>query len=834
MTYKILAQLAEPTDLFPGQVLAVAAGVLGTDTLTGPDFRLLFADKAFDLGAPQVMLKAQLQLGQIGALKGWRPAFDIDLALRPAPGDTWVVQGLSALQTLVQHVEPFPGLAIHAGTATLALGLDPWRLTLEGTDDAPAATMALPGMAGIRFDITRLVLDASGVRECSAALVPGNVTIDQLALHVREGTLVVRGGQLEARLQARFELAYFRGASVDLQLAVSADLARDTLTITGLTRIANNVPWSDPSGMLGFDQMHVAVAFSGPAAALATRVSIGGRVTFLPRDLGADADAWFGRLFTGLAVSFDDVQLELADIGLPTFAFSPPEGLHLQAFKVFDMRVPRLAFSKSGVTLLGVTLRFEAGGAVVSGSVASIAINLAGGPALDITLGKPAMAIELAAPGGFKGQASLVQIDGPNVQAVRGHGRISSPALAAVEATFQIGRMRASGKDAWLPALSIMAAQDDVNIALFPGVVATRIELGAGINRMVAGVTGLTLAEGRRKLETGLPDVFSQESWTDAVGDLCVVARIFAESSQTHGDRAMSLYVADLTLLMTLDMQFAAFGRLWLYTSRADARSAPFQQQPSAVGLAMFDGQQPSLRVVAMTRPDGRSSLTNLIPAAQLLGMQMPRAQLAFEAAPAGMALALGPVEVDTTLGPLRVAGSASLVLRSAGGQVYAIARSALSAGFNASTGTVSIGPASLSGSVSANFSASLALMGNFRDGRLLVYGLAHASCTVELALHVQIGFRIRISIGFGHITISWHEDWDFSMRLHVDLDLEAALASDGSIGIDGRARLAVNVLGISAGLTLHIVADGAAVEAGRAVYRNVETDVNNLLGAPA
>lgn len=838
MTHKLLANLPELTDLFAGQEVAVENGTLRAQTLRGPQFTLVLPETAFDLNAQAVKLTAQLTPAFSTVKREHWPLLDMTVLVNPTKNYTLVMQGLDALQVTVPQIEIFPGLTLMAAAATLRLDMTSWQLTLSGQE--PVATLRLPGLAGVAFNISRLVINATGITECVGALVPASTQIGSLALQVSDGTLALRGSKIEARLQARFQLDYFRGASVDLQLAVSVDLANpDTLSVMGLTLLANTVPWTDPSGLLSFDQMAVTVEFTraGPSAGptFTSTVRIGGRVTFLPQDLAADADAWFGKLFSGLAVSFENIEMVLdKGAGLPRFAFSPPEGLHLRAFAIFDMRVPMLEFEKFGVNLIGAALRFDAGGAVVSGTVSRIEIKLGKAPSVDIALGGPALALELAAPGGFKGHAYLRQINSATMQAIEGGGRISSPALPALEATFHIGRSLRTDGRTWRPTLSVIVAREDVNVSLFPGVVATRVELGAGINRRVAGVTGLSLAQAQQRLKDGLPDVFQQESWEDAETDLCVVVRLFAESAQTQGDQVMSLYVADMTLLLTSNLQFAAFGKVWLYTSRADARSAGFQKQPAAVGLAVFDGQQPSLRVVAATRPDGRSSLTDIIPAAQLLGMQIPRAQFAFEAAPSGMTLAIGPIEVGAALGPLRVAGSTSFVLRSAGGRVYAISRSALSAAFNASTGSVNLGPATLTGSVSANFAATLALLGDFEQGRLTVYGLAHATCSIELALRVRIGFRIRISVGFGSFTISWHEDWDFTFGMHVDLNLEAALTSSGDIGVDGRASLSVNVLGISASLALHIVSGEDVVQDGRKVYQAVVTYVDKLLGESA
>lgn len=836
MNHKILAELSGLVDLFPGQYIGVDDNrKIVSGALAGTDFDLAvldedFADTAID---GDKRLRARLSLPPLALLGGQRLALDVDLHL-VRKTDWYLWRGAEALGATLPALPAVQGLTLHEGAATLVLGLDPWILTVENPDATPIASVALPGLPGIAFALQRLVVDASGVQQCKAVLVPGQIDLGGLRMQIADGALVLRGSRFEAQLQARFDMPYFSGASVDVQLAVSGDLANASWSVTAQTRIANNIPWRDPSGMLGFDQMSVDFSVSQAGAGVDASLRIGGRVTFLPCALAADADAWFGRLFSGLAVSFDKVPMTGAALGLPKFAFSPPESLRLRAFEIFDMTVPKLAFDQFGVSLLDARLRFEAGGAVLGGSVGEIRISLAGGPAIDLRMGKPSIALEMAAPGGFKGQAELIQVDEANVQAVEGHGRISAPAFGAVEASFHIGRFRRAEGAPWIPALSVMAAQDDVNIALFPGVVLTRVELGAGINRRVAGVTGLSLREARARLQQGLPDVFLQESWEDTETDLCVVARLFAESSQTSGADALSMYVADMSLVMTSDFQFALFGKLWFYTSRADARSAPFQAAPSAVGLALFDGRQPSLRIVAMTRGDGRSSLGDRIPAGVLMAMQPPRAQLAFEAAPSGMALVLGPVEVGTTLGPLAVAGSSMFVLRSAGGRVYALSQSSLSASFSASTGELPVGPARLSGTVSAAFAASLALLGHFDSGRLTIYGLAHASCSVELALHVRIGFSIRISIPFGSIRISWHEHWDFSLSMHIDLDLEATLTSAGGIGIDGRARLSVDVLGISASLSLRIVIDAPLVEEGRAVHRRVLADVDNLLGASA
>ena len=830
MTSKILAALSDAfIDLFPDQELAIENGEIKDAVLSGPDFSIRLGPQPAQ--GTDITLSAVLDLAPIRALPGPFPGLQATILLHEHPSG-YLLKDLESLTAQIGEMKLFDALSLDAGTATLTLGLAPWRLALVSNDGQPVGRIVLPGTTGIAFDINELALDASGIALCAATLVPGPASIGGLSLHISEGTLAVRGTRVEARLKARFELADFAGASIDLQLNVAGDLSNGPWTISGQTHIGSNAPWRDPSGLLTFDQMSATVDFTAAETGYTSTVRIGGRVTFAPRSLPASVEAWFGRLFSGLTVTFADVTLQTGNVDLPSFTFAPPEAMRLKALEIFQLNVPSLAFGKGYVTLKDTNIRLAEAGAVVSGTIGDLKILLDGGPRLELSKSDMGINIELATPGGFKGQARLFDISTPDFQAIQGEGRISSPALAPVEATFTIGSSRRFPDKTLRPVVSIMVSEDDVNIPLFPGVVITRIELGAGINRHVAGVTKLTLQQAQQRLRDGLPDVFKQESWEDHETALTMVARLFIESSQTTGSATPSVYVADMTLLMTSEFQFAAFGKLWFYTSRGDARTAPFQKYPSAIGLAMFDGQQPSLRVVAMTHPDGRSTLNDKIPAAQLLGMRIPRSQLAFEATPSGMALVVGPVEVGTTLGPLQVAGSTLFALRSAGGRVYAISRSSLSASFSASTRTLSVGPASLSGSINAGFAATLGLLGHYANGALMIYGVAHASCWVELSLHVRIGFSVRIRAGFVRITISWHKDWDFNLRMHVDLDLEATLTSDGGIGIDGRARIDVNVLGISAGLSLQISADDKLVGQGRAMYASITDEVNQLLGA--
>lgn len=826
----IYVELPNNLDLFYSQPLVLDDTGMLNGTLHGPDFKLIFTSQPFTLDGQKVALSGKLVC--LGSL-ALSPSMDVDVELQKNAEKRYQLLDHEALRVRVPQQPVSGSLELKESAAKVAVGLQPWRLVLGGAGAPAAASLAIPGLDGIRFAIHDLTLNAAGVVACRAALEPGEASIGGLLLRISDGTLTMRGTRIEARLRSSFALACFAGSSVELELAVSGDLANPQWIIEGHTRIASNAPWHDPSGLLSFDRMALSVDFT-PAAAggYTTTVRVGGRVTFLRQLLPDGVDAWFGGLFSGLAVDFEKTALTMDAAGLQALKFKPLDGLRLRALGIFDMRVHELTIDQRSVTLGEVTLRFDEGGATVSGAVGHIKIGLGARPSLDLDGSALTVEVGFAAPGGLKAQGRLAYVKDANSEALAGQSQMSSPMLTPVEAKFRIGRFKPAGGDEWLPTVAIMVAREDVNIPLFPGVVITRIELCAGVNRTIPGVTGLTLAGAQQVLERGLPDVFDQNSWHDDKVALSLAARIYTEPSETLGDRLPSFYVADMALLLTTELQLAVFGKLWFYTSRADARSAPFQRYPSAVGLAMLDGQQPSLRMVARTHADGKSTLLADIPAGRLLCMQLPESRMAFEATPAGMALVLGPAEVGTDLGPLRVAGSTLFALRSAGGRVYALSHSTLNASFSAATRPLQLGPASFSASLNAGFAARLTLLGNFERGKLTVYGAAHASFCVDLALHVRIGFSIRISYGFGSTTISWHKDWDFGLRVHIDLDLEVALTSDAEIGIDGRARIEVNVLGIGASLALAVQA-GSVSEA-RALYGRIAEDVNQLLGAPA
>lgn len=834
MEAKFLAGFEDVIDLFHGQQAAIVAdNKIGRLTLSGPDFDVLIQEQPFTETLDELTLAADLTQIGLPAIPavfgdiGPRLATALELVRK---GDAYVIHGLQKIDGRLEQLNGPHGLTIAQSDAVLTLGLDPWRLQVKNNNGDPIGRLTLPLGQGVAFELLEVTLDATGVVECHARLTAIQVELGGLKIEIAGGTLVMRGARVEARLTCGMTMPYFGAARVDLELTATGDLATAQWSIVGSTRLSNNEPWHDPSGLLSFDRMSVAVDFVRAVdGSFNPTMRIDGRVTFIKSVVPEPLGRWFEGLFEDMAVSFENISL-LGSGTLPSFSFSPANPLTLKALGILDLRVPRLSFDQYGLSLQGGVVHLAFGGAALAGNVGDIRILLVDGPKLDLE-NATQLAIELAAPGGFKAQAKLVDTSTDLRQTLEGVGSLSSPALAPFDISFTVGRARDEANASWRPVVSIMAGQNDVNIPLFPGVVITRIELGAGINRTVTGVTGLTLAQAQQRLQQGLPDVMQQASWSDAESDLTIVARIFTEPAQTKGDKTISLYVADMALVMTSDFQFAAFGRLWLNTSRGDARSPEFQRQPSAVGLAMFDGLAPSLRMLAMTRSDGRSSLTKSVPGSQLLGIQVPRTQLAFEATPSGMALVLGPLEIGMELGPLHVSGSTLFALRSAAGKVYALSRSALTASFSASTGTVRIGPATLSGSVDVGFAATLGLLGDLRDNTLTVYGIAHAGCWVDLSLHVRIGFEIEISVGFGSITISWSEDWDFRFRLHVDLDLQVELDTNGGIGIDGRASLGVNVLGISATLALHMAHHTELVDDGRTLYGNASQEIDTLLG---
>lgn len=768
----------------------------------------------------------------------------------------WIEEGKLRLEEITEVTLPvaggnFLGLTLSPCVLefTKPLGHGPWqalmRPALVPVNETPKPVATLE-ILGVEFSLDRLVLNASGVVEAHAkADLHKEIAIANLReVTIVSANLTLAGQQLQARLRLNFALDYFVGAKGELEVEVSRgplppptnppspDTEPPRWQIAATTRINSGATWTDPSGWLSFRDMEVELDVGVQDNKIAVRdVRTSGQVTFRANALEAKSKEWLSDLFSGVSTEFRNVSLRGAGAG-PAFGFSfkPRGGLQIKALDIFDLQIPELKFDDRMLTLRNPAISLHIGSASLRGRIEELKISLVGAPSIE---GVDAFTIEMAlsAPGGVKASATMCYKHTETVQTVSGTGQLTTPTFPGVQVMFVIGRFRPA--NTWLPTLVIYAATP-VDIPLFPGVVVRQLGLGLGVNAEVEGTTRLTLAQARKRLESGLPDVSQPASWTPKETDLTLLARAFVSPTKGLPHSDPELYVADLTIIVTSDFQFAVMGKLWLLTSLDHAQTTPFQGRPSAAGMMLLDGQEPSLRVVAQTRSDGLTSVGGQGVVGSLLGNMVPETRFAMEATPTGLAVVLGPNPIRGDLGPLQVTGSSLLAFRSTPNRAYAISRSSLEARFGTSA-SLSFGLVSISASLGFGFSSELVLLGYFSDSQLVIYGRAHVSAYVEVNLHIRIGFRIRIRLPFGKkITISWHQDFDFNWQIHVDLDIELAVSSQGSVGMVGRAQISVSVVGVSATLEVPVDVNTGLIKDGRDLEEAIRMDLEQLTGTPA
>lgn len=719
------------------------------------------------------------------------------------------------------------GVTTEDSQATLSFGAKPWMLKV--TPNVAGDAVATSNLLGVTFKLFQLELDASGFRNTSTeAVLDSSIQIarfSNVTLLAAQATWST--SQLSAMLRFSFSLPYFVGSKGEIELHATKSGA--DWTFASKASLNTNTVWSDPSGWVTFDQMGLNVELkpiAGGEQIEVAKVAASGRVTFKSGGLSGAASEWLSGLFSGLTSEFKDVDLFAGgtDFGL---AFSPPGGLSLNAFGILRLDIGKINISKAGIDLQSIALRVKnLFGADLRGAIEGMSIVMDGAPSVDFN----AMWIEvgLSAPGGVKANAKVRYQHSDVSQVLIGEGQLSTPTFPGVEVNFRIGRARLSGD--WAPTVFIYAAAP-VSIPLFPGVIVRRIGLGLGINVELPGTARLSLAEARKKLEEGLPDASSPDNWRDSQTPLTLVVRALLASSQGPKSDFPEFYVADLTLIATSDFQITALGKVWLQTSLDDARTIEFQRQPFAAAMALLDGQEPSLRIVAQTFSEGRNSIGASGIAGRLLGSALPPTRLAMEATSSSLAIVVGPNTVSGELGPLRISGTSQLAFRAARGRVYLVSQNNLEAGFNTSA-SVSFGPVTMWAGVSFGFSADLALLGQFRERRLTVYGRAVVLAHAGVDLRVRVSFQIRIGLPFGRsIRISWSEEWNFSLRIHADLQLEVAVTSHGELGMRGEATLSVNVIGIQASISVPAQLNAPLIDEARIEADFVRKDIQALIG---
>lgn len=810
-------------DLLYGQVLNVQAGIIAEDaTLALTDLALKFkgGTRFPETGEP-------FPIDCTTTLHGVEFQLQIECERR---SDELARFTTGQVTFKVPQGKDLLGLTTEESQGTLSFGAKPWKLKVTPTEASKA--VATSELLGVTFKVLQFELDASGFRNTySEAVLDSAIQISKFSnvtLLAAQATWSTK--QQSAMLRFSFSLPYFVGSKGEIELHATKSDVEASWTFASKASLNTNTVWSDPSGWVTFDQMGLNVELApstGGKQIEVTKVAASGRATFKSGGLSGAASEWLSGLFSGLMSEFRNVDLFAGGTEF-ALAFSPPGGLSLNAFGILRLDVGKINISKAGIGLQSVSLRVKnLFGADLRGAIDDIAIIMKeGAPWVDFN----AMSIEVAlsAPGGVKANAKVRYQHSDISQVLFGEGQLSTPTFPGVEVRFRIGRTRLS--DAWAPTVFICAAAP-VCITLFPGVVVRRIELGMGINVELPGTSRLSLAQARKKLAEGLPDASSPVNWRDAQTPLTLVARALLASSQGPKSNIPEFYVADLTLIATSDFQITALGKVWLQTSVDDARTAEFQRQPFAAAMVLLDGQEPSLRIVAQTFSESKNSISASGIAGCLLGSGLPSTRLAMEATSSSLAIMVGPNTVNGELGPLRIRGASQLAFRAARGRVYLISQSNLEAGFNTSA-SVSFGPVTIWAGVSFGFRADLTLLGQVRDEQVTVYGRAVVLAHADIDLRVRIAFEIRIGLPFGSsIRISWSQEWNFSLQIHADLQLEVAVTSHGDLAMRGQATLSVNVIGIQASISVPAQLNAPLIDKARVEADDVRKDIQALIG---
>lgn len=847
---RFITEAAVLLDLFDAALNIDDGEVTGDDTLSTTHFKVTF-NKA--PGFPVIGEETEVPV-IISLLSGKLAAFQNITAKLLIHRDSEKRATVREVRAMKLSSEDFtwPGLTIQHCTAELTLGEKPVRVTLRSEFGQTTGTFKLFNTV---FEFTdSLTFSADGVTgECEATEETCSALRDNLKSLLGDAIRLTKISKLvihvannawTVRLQAAFNVPYFVDGAGELEITASRR-NEGSWTVESTILLANSQRWGDPQGWFQIDKPSLSLHFveKTPDNWL-PMPRLGGKITFLPtalERLGGTIADWFGGLFDGMSTEFDCK----FEGHLPAIALRPFAPFKLKALEMFELRVPRIDLTwpennKVNFHLQGVDLRLDIGDVGLRGVIPPLSFDPFTG---ELTIGKAhtlSLDLSLSAPGGVKGSARVEYVDNQTLRYLQGRGQLSTPTLPGVAVAFRVGQFRADTRDAWTPTVLLYADAPVMNppLPLFPFVYVQQIGLGVGVNCEVQGTSRLTLAEARKRVQKGLPDASDPNVWTPSKGTpLTLLARLFLGPTGTN--EAPGFYAADMTLIVTSDAQATAFGKLWLYTSVADARTGDFQQRPAGLALMLLDAQEPSLRIAAQTTGNGLTSLKSSGLSGQLMGFDLPPMRLALEATKNSIALYLGPNKVSGSLGPLSVRGTSLLAFRARfdrDGMSYAISHSSLSAGFNWSA-SVSDGLISLSASFSARFAAELLLLGTFSypvkdKPKFLVYGSASIAMNAALSLHTSVGFSITIDCLFDSYTISWSVDYDFRMEVHVDLGLEAALTTGSEgLGLRGHATAGVSVLGINATLTVPVAVNTAAIDEARREYVKVDNDIKTILG---
>lgn len=831
-------------DLFNEPLKVDDTGKITVDvTLNTSQFQLAFAAGPFPDSGQSGRVQAKAKL--LGAALQALPEIDVELEIERGTETVATIKKLLVVKMNVGG-EGFDwkGLQVYQCKAELTLGAQPCQLKLTPpSEDDRVASFTLLGATFYFVGPEPLIFSANGVcGSCEASQPTCDALTKELnglfgasvrVTAINRCHVAFSEDCWSVNLHIAFNVPFFVGGDGELEITASCAAGTGAWKIESAVKLSNVTRWTDPHGWFQIEKPSIDIRFTASDNTFTPSTALGGKLTFLPGSLDRldkKVADWFGDLFDGMGADFDCN----FDGKLPTIALKPLSPFKLNALDMFQLQVPRidLSFASTSPTfdLKGIDLRMDIGDVGLRGTLPTITFDPFTG--LGLT-GRNEISVDIAlsAPGGVKGSAKIAYQDTEVLRYLEGTGQMSTPTLPGVAVAFRVGQFRPAPNSEWFPTV-LLYADAPAKIPLFPMVIVQRIGLGMGINCEVQGTSRLTLAEARKRVQEGLPDVSKPEVWAPTEHTaLTLLARLFV--GPTPDENLVGFYSADMTLIVTSEAQAAVFGKLWLYTKTLDARKAAFQQRPAALALMLLDGQEPSLRIAAQTTGNGLTSLPSDGLAGKLMGFDLPAMRLAFEATRNGILLVLGPNEMAGQLGPLSVRATSLLAFRAStdGGDSYVMSKSSLRAVFDWSA-SASIGPVSLSASFNAGFAADLLLLGAFSEGKLLLYGNASLVMNAALSLHASVGFSIRINCLFTSFTISWHVDYDFRLEVHVDLGLEVALATQGTaLGMLGHASATVNVLGISASLSIPLSLNTEVV--GRAYKERVriETELRKTLG---
>lgn len=672
---------------------------------------------------------------------------------------------------------------------------------------------------GLEFAVEKLSLPSDGGVDFEARISPKSLQVAGLEdVLLRDGRISCQGTRWALEASADFKLDYFVGAEGTLRIHGSGGGGAPSV-LGGSVLLNTDISWTDPSGLLCFDQVGASLKLSvKDGGGLEAQGAFSGCLVFNPVPLVGWGKDWLKGIFSGLTMQFEE--LNLKSLRDANFELQPSSAIRVSAWDIFDLSIPKIRMSKEGVTLLDGDLGFDLGDIQFGGSLPSLKIALSDGKAeIASAEGKGEgfrFSGSLTAPGGVRARVEVRSEKTALEENFIGLAEMSTPMLPGVSALAIIGRFRPTKGAAWVPRFTLYG-EAETSIVVMPGLVLRRLGVGLGINSRLSGLDSLSVQEAHRLLKEGLPDPSRADGWeSSAETQICLAARAFAASRPGSNDM-VDFYAADLGLMLTEDFQLAALGKLWLQTSIKDARTQPFQQKPAVRAIVLVDGQEPSLRVAAQTvaKPlstqGDRGGLT-----ARLFGTpSLPPTKLSMEASPSSFALAIGPTQFKERMGPMALQGESFAAVRASGAGVFVLGE-LKAAGKAGASAHARLGPASFRISFSTGVALELTMLGAYAEDALLVYGRTRVSAHASLSVHVQIGFRKRIKVGWVNITISWHVDWDFSLHVHADIDLEVGVSTSRGVGFQGTAHIRFRVLGYSPSLGVRMSHNTHFLEAAR------------------